>query len=389
MATRQPVLPVPQIPQAPRLAPVQPALQVPQGPLLTPAQPFSQVPLASDVPAPLAINSAPQQSAAHVNHQASVANQATRQPDNGPISSGPAERDQQRIKTIFDAIGTDQLLDLMASNSQDGPQIFSAKVWVRACAVKTSEPSDMVISKGPLWIAIFHAVRKALITVAIEITLMAEEDGSELLSLTEDKYMDFCRLYIDVLMARTEITRSIEPDQATQDIWASEGKKDILDQVIEKEVALAAESERESDSQSPSSGNEADMTIKVETSIQQTMERFDSLSLDPQPCGISTTITGPATPVVPVTKHSKEHKIVHYNSASGDVNVIDGPPTQLPSGVKSVLTLTLDHSLSSRARPLRDLDYARALRDLAAALDKPHYAVDWMSDADDSSSQSA
>ena len=83
------------------------------------------------------------------------------------------------------------------------------------------------------------------------------------------------------------------------------------------------------------------MTIKVETSIQQTMERFDSLSLDPQPCGISTTITGPATPVVPVTKHSKEHKIVHYNSASGDVNVIDGPPTQLPSGVKSILTLTL------------------------------------------------
>jgi hypothetical protein len=249
----------------------------------------------------------------------------------------------------------------------------------------------MVISKGPLWIAIFHAVRKALITVAIEITHMAEEDGFELLSLTEDRFMDFTHLYFDVLTAGTAVTRSIiiEPDQATQDRWASVGKKDILDQVFEKEVALAAESERESDSQSPSSGNEADMTIKVETSIQQTMERFDSLSLDPQPCGISTTITGPATPVAPVTKHSKEHKIVHYNSASGDVNVIDGPPTQLPSGVKSVLTLTLDHSLSSRARPLRDLDYARALRDLAAALDKPHYAVDWMSDADDSSSQSA
>lgn len=346
---RQLVLPTPEIPQipgAPRLAPVQPVLQVPQTLLLTPTQPFSQVPLASDLPAPLRINRAPQQSAAHARHQASNSNQATPQPANGPVSSGPADRDQQRINTISDAIGTDRLLLLMARDPQDGSHIFSAKVHVRDCAVKTSEPSIMVISKGPLWVAIFHAVRKALITLAIEIALMADEDGLELIRLTNDEYLDFDRLFCDVLDAISVVKDSIQFEQAVQDKWTSDGKKDILDQVIEKDAAYATEMERESNSQSPSSGNEAEMTIQVETSIQQSSELFNLQMPTAQQYGLYTTITGPATPV---------RKTVHFTPTAESESVIisDGDdhwavsrkemePDQLPPGVITRLSLDFE-----------------------------------------------
>ncbi|GAB7330119.1 hypothetical protein MBLNU13_g01801t1 [Cladosporium sp. NU13] len=325
----QPVLPAPQAPQAPRLAPVQPVLQVPQGPLQTPDQPFSQVPLAGDLPAPLRIKRALQQHVSHVNPQAPAANQATRQPTNGTISSGPAERDQQRINTIFEAVGTDDLLVLMASSSQDGAQIFSAKVHVRACAVETSKPSDMVISKGPLWIAIFHAVRKALITLAIEITLMVEGDGLEMLRLTKEKYHDFHHLFRDVLQARAVVKKSIESEQAIQDKWASAGKKDILDEVIEKEAALTAQ-------------------MELETSIQQSSERFNPQVSTTQQYGISTTIAGPVTLV---------RKTVQFTPADGYVDIGDGDhhwcvsrkglePDQHPPGLITSITLVLDQHLN-------------------------------------------
>jgi len=346
---RQLVLPAPeapQLPQAPRLAPVLPVLQVLQTLLLTPDQPFPQVPLASDLPAPLRINRATQQPAAHDRYQASITNQATPQPANGPVSSGPAERDQQRINTISDAIGTDRLLLIMASNPQDGSQIFSAKVHVRDCAVKTSEPSVMVISKGPLWVAIFHAVRKALITLAIEIALMAEEDGLELIRLTKKEYLDFDQLFCDVLDAISVVKGSIQFEQVVQDKWASDGKKDILDQVIEKDAAYAAEMERESNSQPPGSGNEADMTIQVETSIQQSFERFNPQMPTAQQYGLSTTITGPATPLRKTVRFTPIAESESVAISDGDdhwaVSRKEMEPDQLPPGVITRLSLDFE-----------------------------------------------
>lgn len=372
---RQPVLPapgIPQIPGAPRLAPVQPVLQVPQTLLPTPTQPFSQVPLASDLPAPLRINRAPQQPTAHARDQASTTNQATPQPANGPVFSGPAERDQQRINTIFDAIGTDRLLVLMASNTQDGSQIFSAKVHVRDCAVKTSEPSIMVISKGPLWVAIFHAVRKALITLAIEIALKAEEDGLELVRLTNDEYLDFDRLFCDVLDAISMFKKSIHFEQAVQDKWASDGKKDILDQVIEKDAAYAAEKERESNSQSQNGENEADMTIQVETSIQQNSELFNPQMPTAQQYGLSTTITGPVTLVRKTVRFAPTAESESVTISDGDdhwaVSRKEMEPDQLPPGVITRLSLDFESAQHLNSNDLPRA-YVAALKAAADVLD--------------------
>lgn len=360
------------VPGAPRLAPVQPVLQVPETLLLTPTQRFSQVLLASDLPAPLRINRVPQQPAAHARHQASISNQATPQPANGPVSSGPAERDQQRINTISDAIGTDRLLLLMASSPQDGSQIFSAKVHVRDCAVKTSEPSIMVISKGQLWVAIFHAVRKALITLAIEIALMPEEDRLELIRLTKKEYMDFDLLYYDVLHAISVFKDSIQFEQSVQDKWAADGKKDILDQVIKKDAAFAAEMERESNSQSQSGGNEADMTIQVETSIQQSSELFNPQMPTAQQYGLSTTIASPATPVRKSVRFTSTAESESVTISDGDdhwaVSRKELEPDQLPPGV--VTRLSLDFELTQQLNS-DDLPnaYVAALKACAGSLD--------------------
>lgn len=298
VAPRQPS-PTPQIPQAPRLTPVHPASQVSDAPALTPG------PLPSDWPPPLVIRKASQQP------------RVTREPS-------AAERDQQKIDQIFDAIGTDRLLVLMTGKYQDGPQITTIKIHVRTNAIRTSQPNNVVKNKGPKWVAIFHAVRKDLIDRAIELACLGTEEGNEQVEVTAIGYFEFGLLFQNVLQALCVVEKSIESEPAIQDEWVSAGKKDILDRVMEKYAAVnaaatAAERERESNSQSPSSGNEANMTIKAETSIQQISERLDSLDPTPQFYGVSTTITGPVTPAALNQNSGSYTSPPSYISALGEV----------------------------------------------------------------------
>jgi len=292
MANAQPVHHAPQLPQAPRpaysLAPsLTPSMSVsaaPRTPL--PGLPTSQVPRDSDWPAPLNINRAPRQA---------VSRQATPHPDSGSRSPSAAELNQRKIDRITDAIGTHRLIILMIQAYEDGPEITCSKVHVRFCAVKASEPNIPVKNRGQQWVDIFHALRKDLVSRAIEIAYNTPEDAEKQLNIVSEKYYEFEELVQDVHEARTVVEMSGQFKEVIQDIWISAEREDVLERVIDKEAALAAEEERESDPQTPSSGNEADMTIKVETTIQQVIERFDSQATIAQPTGVSTTISGPVT----------------------------------------------------------------------------------------------
>lgn len=55
-----------------------------------------------------------------------------------------AERDQQKINQIFDAIGTDRLLVLMTGKYSDGPDVTTTKIHVRTNAIRTSQPNNVV-----------------------------------------------------------------------------------------------------------------------------------------------------------------------------------------------------------------------------------------------------
>jgi hypothetical protein len=305
-----PVQPTPQVPRAPRLTPVQPALKVaqaplspvqpvlqgPQAPRLAPVQPVlqvSQVPQAGDWPAPLNINK-------DICQPASLTSQATLQSDNDFRSPREKETEKQKVEMILDAISTHRLLSLMLDVYQDGVNIHKTKVQVRVCAVNTSEPDAAVKNKGEQWVTIFHALRKDFISRAIEIAYMAEEDQEKQLKSSTDKYFEFEKLFANVLEARAVVEESLQSDQKVQDKWISKGKKDVLDRVVEKEAALDAEMERESDPQTPNSGIEANMTIQVEITIQQTYERLNSQAPAAKSTGVFTSISGPVTGGLPV-----------------------------------------------------------------------------------------
>jgi hypothetical protein len=321
------------------------------------------------LPAPLRINRAPQQPATR-----GVSRQP---PQQSARELSAAELDQHKVDKISDAIGTDRLIILMATVYQDGPEITLTKVHVRVCAVHSSEPNSAVENKGPQWVAIFYALRKDLISHAIEIAYMADEDQQKQLEFTSDEYFEFGDLFKDVVEARTVVESSAQSNQVIQDKWASDGKKDILDRVIEKVAAITAQVDRESISQSPSIENEADMTIKVETSIQQSSERFNPQMPTAQQYGLSTTITGVATPVCKTVLR----KTVHFNPSAESESVVisDGDEhwavsrkelelDQLPPGV--VTGLSLDFELAQQLSSDDLLGaYVAALKACAGSLD--------------------
>lgn len=327
-----PELPTLQVPQAPRLDPVQPALQVLQTPLtptepdlqvsqaprLAPVQPVlqvSQVPQASDWPDPLNINKAPRQPASLTSQDtvqpasltsqdtvqpASVTSQDTVQPVIDCRSSREKEVEKQKVSMILGALGTHRLLSLLNPLYEDGLNIKRTKLQVCVCAVNTSEPSELIKGKGEEWVLIFHALRKDFISRAIEIAYMTADDQEKEYQNSWEKYFDFEKLFWNIFEARAIVQDSLQYDQDIQEEWVSEGKKDVLDRVFEKEAALDAEMERESDAQTPNSGIEANMTIQVETTIQQTYERLNPQAPAAQATGVFTSITGPLTGDLPV-----------------------------------------------------------------------------------------
>jgi hypothetical protein len=158
----------------------------------------------------------------------------------------------------------------------------------------------LIKGKGKEWVLIFHALRSDFISRAIEIAYMEEEDQEKEYQISWEKYFDFEKLFANVFEARAIVEDSLQYDQDIQDEWVSEGKKDVLDRVVEKEAVLDAEMERESDPQAPNSGIEANMTIQVETTIQQTYERLNPQAPAAQATGVFTSISGPGATDLPV-----------------------------------------------------------------------------------------
>jgi hypothetical protein len=148
---------------------------------------------------------------------------------------------------------------------------------------------------------------------------MVEEEGLKQFNVIAEMYYDFDKLFRDVVAAFTDLEETIVSKQVIKEEWASAGKKDILDKVIEDKALRAIARECESNTQSPSSGKEADMTIKVETSIEQTIESLGSLDVASQPYGVSTTITGPVTPVVFNHGPNVDGSPAQYVAALGNV----------------------------------------------------------------------
>jgi hypothetical protein len=119
------------------------------------------------------------------------------------------------------------------------------------------------------------------------------------------------------------------------------------------------------------------MTIKVETSIQQSSERFNPQMPTAQQYGLSTTITGVATPVCKTVLR----KTVHFNPSAESESVVisDGDEhwavsrkeldlDQLPPGV--VTGLSLDFELAQQLSSDDLLGaYVAALKACAGSLD--------------------
>ena len=373
MAHAQPVRQVPQAPSlapslipnsalssAPSLTPSMSVSQVSRARRLNPGLPNSQAPRSSDWPAPLNINRAPRQA---------ISRQANPHPDSGSRSPSAAELDQRKIDTITDAIGTPHLIILMTQVVEDGPDITYTKVHVRFCAVKTSEPNIPVKNKGQQWVEIFHALRKDLVSRAIEIAYMTPEDTEKQLKITSDKYYEFETLVQDVQEARTMVEKSVHFKQIIQDRWVSNGKKDVLDRVIEKEAALTAEKEREFNPQTPSGGNEADMTIKVETTIQQVIERFDSQGTIAQTFGVSTTISGPVTSSRETVNSTPDVGVVHINNGDNGSHQArtEVEPVQLPPGGSFTVTFDAGQHPNSGGEIL--VQYSDGLKSVVEAFD--------------------
>jgi len=310
--------------------------------------------------------------------------QAFQEPNPGPFfppphqpaatkkSSSVAQLDQSKIDMLIDACGTHRLIILMGHTYQDGPEITRSKVIVRTCAVNSSEPNDGVKNKGLEWLAIFHSIRRDLVARAVEIAYLPEAEQEKQLEITTDKYFEFDNLLQWVLEARTAVVKGIHHTPYIQDQWTAAGRKDVLDRVVEKETALASERAmrgRESSCQPPTSRNQADMTIKVETTVQQTSERIDPQETTGQSFGVSTTINGPA------------RKTVHFEPGVGQLRIGDRENgefdlvglgmqqqqafVELPPGVDAVLAITIDQRLQPSERVK---DYLAALEAVSVAL---------------------
>jgi hypothetical protein len=229
-----------------------------------------------------------------------VTSQDTIQPVIDCRSSREKEVEKQKVSMILGALGTHRLLSLLNPLYEDGLNIKRTKLQVCVCAVNTSEPSELIKGKGEEWVLIFHALRKDFISRAIEIAYMTADDQEKEYQNSWEKYFDFEKLFWNIFEARAIVQDSLQYDQDIQEEWVSEGKKDVLDRVVEKEAALDAEMERESDAQTPNSGIGANMTIQVETTIQQTYERLNPQAPAAQATGVFTSITGPLTGDLPV-----------------------------------------------------------------------------------------
>jgi hypothetical protein len=300
-----------------------------------------------------------------------------------PQSGSPTmvQRIQSKIDAISDAIGTHDLILPMAETYQDGQEVAITKLHLRSRAVECSEPSTSVKNRGLQWLTIFHALRKDLVSRAIEIEYMPQEAQAQQLELTDAKYPRFSdHVYKDVVEARTVVAKGYYDSPVVQNLWKSNGKKDVLDRVFEKESALhhervnqRARRRRESITRLSSSETEADMIIKVETSVQQTVERVDPHATAAQPRGVTkTTISGPRgsrrtsvrfAPGVGILRMCDENRREFDLPGMGATD--DQLIAEMPVGVDVTLAITIDQRLQPSERVK---DYLVALRAVADAL---------------------
>ena len=269
----------------------------------------------------------------------------------------------------------------MADTYQDGREITITKVLIRSRAVECSEPSKAVEGRGLQWMAIFHALRKDLVSRAIEIEYLPQEDQALQLEITGDKYAEFGKhVYNDVIEARTVVAKGHYDSPYFQNLWKSNGKKDVLDRVFEKETALhreradqRARRRREFIARPSTSETEADMIIKVETSVHQTVERVDPHATAAQPRGVNTTtISGPRgprrrsirfPPGVGILRMCDENRNEFDLPGMGATD--DQLIAEMPVGVDVTLAITIDQRLQPADRVK---DYLVALRAVADAL---------------------
>jgi hypothetical protein len=274
----------------------------------------------------------------------------------------------------------------MVSQETDGPAIARAKILTIYSALTSEGVSEIVSKIGPQWECIHDHARWCFVKKAFWIAFGGGfEQTSKIAEMTKN-FTEFGKLWQDARDAINEANVIIKAKHlipASMKKWKDMDKLDILEEALKRteEAANAAEVEDrddmagvaavyemdagESGLAAQTTGDMADMSIRVDTSIEQSFEYLDNAVA--QIYGTTTTISGPG--VQPASSLIQSHPSAYLRVTQGsmDTGLVDVQVPHMPSGMDVTLAVELEGDSPPLTRNLWE-SYVEALARIAESL---------------------
>jgi hypothetical protein len=263
----------------------------------------------------------------HGGRQSQSSREPTPQSAKGPSEQDMVEAAVDRIlkaamhaNAVDDDVAHEEFLFVMKHKPLDAPHVQESKVLTVDCALNSNKPSAIIMERGPKWVEIFHQTRRSLLFHALDIAYLDVAPQNQQLARAGGILTDFHKIWEDV---RDALVRAKHINPVMRQEWADANKLDVLDAAVsneklalksweEQRQAAAASCAHEMDGESnsstqPPTRNTADMTIQVDTSVEQREEFVDPNSTIPQFYGNTNTISGPNLQVPNLPNQPQDH----------------------------------------------------------------------------------
>jgi hypothetical protein len=296
----------------------------------------------------------------------------------------------------------------MVSQETDGPAIARAKILTIYSALTSEGASKIVSNMGPQWECIHDHARWCFVMRAFRITFNGGYEQTGKLAEMTANFTEFGKLWQDARDAINEanvITKAVHLIPASKQKWKDMDKLDVLEEAMkrteeaanaaaveERDAAAdaaavaAAEMDGESGLIAQITEGMADISIRVDTSIEQTVEYRHHDSADAQGYGTTTTISGPGVQPAsgPVQTHPGAHLHItqggtvpthpraRLHITQGSINLVDVSVFELPAGTEATLAVELEGDSPPLTRNLVE-SYLEALRQVTENLRRGRY----------------
>jgi hypothetical protein len=280
----------------------------------------------------------------------------------------------------------DFLENCMLPKDYDGPAIARAKILTIDSALASSEASKVVTKMGPQWVIIHDHARWCFLLRAFAIAFNGGYEQTGKIAEMTAGFTEFGKLWQDARDAINEANVIIKAQHlipASKKKWKDMNKLDVLEEALkrteeaannalveERDAAaadaavIAAEKEREYDLVAQLTEGMANMSIRVDTSIEQTVEHRHPNSADAQGYGTTTTISGPGVQSASrqvqlppgshlhITEGVQARPRARLHITRGPITHVDVPAFDIPAGIEATMAVELEGDYPPLTRPL-------------------------------------